>query len=765
MNPNHQNLHTMGLSLRKLAKTVLYMLLLMQVTFLNAQYKFKNPNSNPELDSLINVVRTNLLKNNIQKSIEVSNFIIEKAETVDPKQASFYRAKGYNSLGAIHSYLKNPEDSEENWLKAIEYAEKLNDTLMLYKIYNNLGVAYAYKDSIDLKQSVFFYDKALLEAQKLQNEELVKSLYMNLSWAYFEAKDYENGSKYLLKIEGLIDEDVDPQIKIILGDLLGRHYAWKKEYDKAFEFYERGSIIGEKENILVDLSNLYLNYSRALKENGKIDLAYDKLNRHLELEEKLSNLQKVRAHELAMIKLNVKQYEKELESTKKEKIRQEKKAGVSFFVSIVIMLFSLVLLGLLISLMRNYKEKNRLSNSLKEHNAELEASKSEIEKLLKTKSNFFSTVSHELRTPLYGVIGLTTLLLESKGFNKQDRKYLESLKFSGDYLLNLINDVLQISKIESNSYKIKRAPFNIRQLIIGIVNSLKYNAKENDNELHYHIDENIPEIIVGDSLKLSQVIINLLANGLKFTEEGNVWLKLKLNEIDSNRIKIDFEIKDDGPGISEEHQKEIFETFYQIDNEHYEKGKGSGLGLTIVSKMLNQVNSKIILESEEGKGATFRFSLKFIYDKEISNEVLVPCHEKRKKYFSKPILIVEDNRINQLVTKNILKGEGIDAVVVDNGYDAIKEVEENDYSLVLMDLNMPGISGYETTERIREFNQDIPIVALTASTVEQISHKLIESGFNDIIIKPYDKNEFCQVLCNNVSEDKNNIISKLLHQY
>ena len=335
------------------------------------------------------------------------------------------------------------------------------------------------------------------------------------------------------------------------------------------------------------------------------------------------------------------------------------------------------------------------------------------------------------------------------------------MKFSGDYLLNLINDILQLSKIESNKLKLEETDFSIDALFTNIVNSFEYQLEQTNIEIHVDIDPSIPKVLKGDMVRLSQVLINLIGNSIKFTPNGDIWFRA-INDVQENGIKgqwmVRFEVEDNGIGIPKEKQKEIFENFSQVDRDHIDF-QGTGLGLSIVKKLVNLFGGDIQLFSERGKGAKFSFTIPFKLGQSLELPKEPKTIEQAAKINNK-ILIVEDNKINQIVTQNILNKENFVTSIVDNGVDAITAVKENDFDLVLMDLNMPRMNGFDATIKIREFNKEIPIIALTAVAIDEIKMKVFESGLNDIINKPYDNQEFFQVILKNIHKKEKTLISK-----
>ncbi|WP_074406450.1 response regulator [Aquimarina megaterium] len=435
-------------------------------------------------------------------------------------------------------------------------------------------------------------------------------------------------------------------------------------------------------------------------------------------------------------------YQRQLENNKQE-VYLEEIARKNTIINIL--LVSLVLLLIILFLLyRKYKVREKNSDALKEKNEQLIEAKAEAEKLTNTKSQFISTVSHELRTPLYGVVGITTLLLEEKDISPKHKKLLSSLKFSGDYLLDLINKVLKISKIESNNEKLTKTPTNLLQLSQNLLYSFEYQAKNKNNELILEIPNELPDVLNVDSLKISEVLINLIGNSSKFTENGKIWLRIKILSIENEMITIRYEVEDNGVGIPEDKKEFVFEKFSQVGRE-FNKSEGTGLGLSIVKNLLEMMDSKIYLDSKEGRGTKFHFDLQLeIIDEKEEKEIDSNSNNINTVY--RRILVAEDNKINQIVTKNLLNIIGYDCTIVENGFNALQMVKKEDFDLILMDLNMPYLNGTEATRRIREFNEITPIIALTAAELSEVQEECMEIGMNDIINKPLNKNDLKNII-------------------
>ncbi len=424
---------------------------------------------------------------------------------------------------------------------------------------------------------------------------------------------------------------------------------------------------------------------------------------------------------------------------------QERSLKVNKLTTILSVALITILSLLTLSLYKNNNLRAKANELLQKKNDELTIAKDNAEKASLAKAQFLSTITHELRTPLYAVTGLTHLLLDESPTQNQ-KEHLNSLKFSGEYLLSLINNILDLNKLEANKMEILDTSFNLEKRISDVLIALKNSADIKNTKLHFSFDPQIPKTLKGDPLKISQILINLIGNSIKFTEDGDIWINVVKNHQVGRQYFLHFEIKDNGEGITKEKQTAIFENFTQGSMQINRKFGGTGLGLSIVKNLLNLMHSDIHLDSDLGKGSSFSFDLKFeAFEKlnsdpkkngmritALSNSIM---HHKR-------ILIVEDNKINQMITRKILEKHLVVCDVADNGTIAIEKVKNNVFDLILMDIHMPGISGIEATIEIRKFDQQIPIVALTAVTLDENLDEFFLNGFTDIIPKPYKPEEF-----------------------
>lgn len=415
-----------------------------------------------------------------------------------------------------------------------------------------------------------------------------------------------------------------------------------------------------------------------------------------------------------------------------------------------------ILALLTLSLYKNNNLRAKANELLQAKNVELVIARDNAEKASMVKAQFLSTITHELRTPMYAVTGLTHLLL-SENPTEDQKKHLDSLKFSGEYLLSLINNILDLNKLEANKVEVEETAFNIKKRIEDVLFALGKSARDKGNKLHIEFDPNIPTELLGDPLMISQVLINLVGNAIKFTRDGDVWVRVQKIKQGESDIKLHFEIEDNGEGISKKKQKTIFQNFTQGSVAINRKFGGTGLGLSIVKNLLDLLNSEIILESTLGKGTTFKFDLNYNLTQTApgeanANDIVYEIDYNALE--NRHILVVEDNKINQMITRKILEKNKITCETADNGEIAVEKARTEKFDLILMDIHMPGISGIEATEQIRLFDKDIPILALTAVTIDENIDEFHAVGFNDIIPKPYKVEEFFQKIYNGLKNSK-----------
>ncbi|WP_298316446.1 response regulator [uncultured Aquimarina sp.] len=381
-----------------------------------------------------------------------------------------------------------------------------------------------------------------------------------------------------------------------------------------------------------------------------------------------------------------------------------------------------------------------LSNQLNNKNNELNSLLDSTEKRVQINQEFISSLSQELRTPLYGIMGLTNILVDEHP-ELESNKNLKSLKFSGDYLLTLINNVLQINVLESEEIIPIKKPFNLKELTQNIINSFSYAIENSNNSLDLEFDPDLSETLNGNPGILSQVLMNLISNALRFTRNGNVLFSVQLINKKGNVNHISFKVTHDGDEVSEEDEKSIYQEFIGIENVK-KSYLGTSVNSTIVKRLAKSLNGEIILQNNSLAESEYAFvvDMETINPDNEANQTIGSGDDKQK------VLIVDDNKLNLLVADKILSKENFECTTIDNGFDAIELAKDNSYDIILMDINMPKLNGIGTTKRIREFDDKTPVIALTAVDVTQLNRQIMRAGLNDYILKPYDKNILLEMI-------------------
>ena len=367
-----------------------------------------------------------------------------------------------------------------------------------------------------------------------------------------------------------------------------------------------------------------------------------------------------------------------------------------------------------------------------------EEAKITAENAVKAKQQFLSNMSHEIRTPMNAIIGFTKVVLKTDLTLKQ-REYLEAIKMSGDALIVLINDILDLAKVESGQMSFEKVPFKLRSSVSSMLHLFEPKIQEKNLKLIKEFDEEIPENLIGDPLRLHQIILNLVSNAVKFTAVGNISVRVKLVHQDQEKVLIQFSVTDTGIGIPQDRIDYIFENFQQASSHTSRLYGGTGLGLAIVKQLIEPQGGTINVTSTEGMGSDFSFTLPF--DKaDLIIEVEENTNENKTKIKDIKVLIVEDIPLNQLLMKTLLDDFGFQHGSAENGAVAIEKLKESSYDIVLMDLQMPVMNGFEATQYIREIlKSTIPIIALTADVTTVDLKKCRDVGINDYLAKPVDE--------------------------
>jgi len=629
--------------------------------------------------------------------------------------------RSHNEISGIYFKLGDCPSALENIFKSLRLQTELNDAEGIAWCDNEIGKIYIHLQ--DYEKAIEHFRKALkINEEKKNKMEMVNSFFL-LGNAYNWLDEHEKAEYYLLRSLNGIEQlaDVDTKAKT-LGSL-AILYTKLKHFDKALNFFHEsldmaslGATVAVKAQLKKSLGNLYLDLTQ-------YDKAIETLNGALRIAQSSPlEAQVVKIHQfLSVAYERIGEYEKALEHHRKfyEADKQVTSEEVNLKTKGLQIRFDLEEL-------KKQKEIAELSDKLKEQ--------------------FLANVSHEIRTPMNGIIGMAHLL-EGSSPTKEQEEYIDAIRLSAKNLMVIINDILDFSKINAGKIEFMQSEFNLRELVKGTIQLMQVKASEKKINLTTVIDYHIKDILSGDPIRLNQIITNLVANAVKFTESGKVTLEIKLVDASESKCHLSFKVSDTGIGIPENKLATIFDSFEQADN-NKRRQEGTGLGLTIVKQLVELQGGKIYVKSRVNEGSEFVFDLSFDISGSQQHlpERVMPAVIEQRDYSSIRILIVEDNKVNQLLVKNMLKKFGFTKFdCAENGRTALEILKKNTYHLILMDIQMPEMDGYEITTEIRKnFASPVcntPIIALTADASEKEKMRARESGMNDYVVKPYTPEE------------------------
>lgn len=418
-------------------------------------------------------------------------------------------------------------------------------------------------------------------------------------------------------------------------------------------------------------------------------------------------------------------------------------------------------------LTQSNKNLETISELLKEREkliSLLEAEKIKAEQANSAKSQFLANVSHEIRTPLHGLIGLVSIVLKSSMSN-DIRKSLDKILFTSKALLLVLNDILDFSKINSEKFQVVIEPFLLKTLFEDSSELFTNSASEKNIELHFHIDKNMPKELYGDFYKLRQVVMNLVGNAIKFTDQGSIKVSAQVNQIENDWVNLTIRVIDTGIGISDQNLNSIYEPFHQIDNSNTRKYDGVGLGLPICQNILSHMDSHLNMRSQINVGteASFELRLKIKTNPEpIGNPIIDSSATENYQSAllaipNKKIMVAEDNSINLDVIQHYLEYLNIEFTAVSNGEQCVEELQRNRYDLLLIDIQMPILDGIQATRKIRLLDalKDLPIIGLSAGVSDKEQEICLQSGMNDFLGKPFEMEDLAKILLKYLSpQDK-----------
>lgn len=653
--------------------------------------------------------------------------------------------------GSIHS-IGNIYLAQGSFNKAIEYynnslviKEELDDKAGIAKSLNNMGITYFYLREID-KAKGYYHRSLQIKEELLDKKGMLNSL-NNIGLIFTEEENYKQALDYFNR-SLKIGEEIGAKWGIANSlNNIGIVYRFKGDFTRAVDFSHKSLQIAQEIGaitVTLDASSaLYAAY-KAMGNSKKALEMYELYNETndkilsdenerevLRQEYKYSYDKQILADSLSQVEKSLK-----LELVHQGELRKKEKSKNIFLASgILILILALTLWS-----------RNRF---IKKSNNLLAEAKERAEQSEQYKEQFLANMSHEIRTPMNAVVGMTNLLIDKEPREDQFA-YLEGIQKSSDNLLHIINDILDISKIQAGKMELELIDFSIADTVNQVKQMLKHRAEDKGLVLVSMIKSDVNDVVLGDPVRLNQVLINLIGNAIKFTEKGSVSIEVCIEE---NGIR--FAIVDTGIGISEDKLTTIFESFSQANLSDSRKYGGTGLGLSISRQLVELMGGTIEIESEEGLGTTFFFVVNFEKGskKRLEQRMAMERNVDGSILNGIKILLTDDNEYNRVVARDSLKSKAnIEIYEAENGQEAIDLLKENDFDLILMDVQMPIMNGLEATKHIRtnfqDAKQNIPIIALTASVMRGDLDKCIKAGMNSYIPKPFNSQELITGIAN-----------------
>ena len=751
-------------------RSYFFFLLFYIVTFgvLNAQVNTQIDHLEKQLENENNNSREILI------SIELSKLYTE----IDLKKALSYaqnalkkstisqsyedQANSLNQIGKVYMFENNYDLALEAFMNSLNINKKYADlkgsaisTVLIGDVYREIG---------DKKRSRNQYEQALqigaktksLNVQAIANFSLgkleAKANNQNLSIQYLILSheqivltnetsligeiSYSLGKSYILSnklntavvflIQSLkaYEKINDLKNQTLVSYEIGLVYEQLEDHDKSLLHMKNSIGIAEKIGYKEFIKKGYESISKVYESKGDFRRAYEFLQYY-------SAIKDVREINALETQLELAKKKQELLLIEEKEKREEEVSDLRFFFIVVLSIILFLFSGFMLYA---YRQKSAI-------NTELEAATNEANRSRKEKEDFFAYTSHEIRTPLNAVVGMSQLLAGTNLDEKQQH-YLKTIHSSANNILFLVNDVLDLAKIEKGAIQLEKIPFSIKEIISNICSTLSFKTRIKNITLKSRIDEAVPDLLIGDPVRLNQILLNLADNGVKFTEKGHVLIDLSLDNKTKNTVELSFKVTDTGVGIKKEKLETIFDSFKQESSETTRQYGGTGLGLSISKELVQLMGGELKVESITGNGSTFYFNLKMDVAKSGAKSVKINETKANSTLSNIHILVVDDNPLNRDVFIDLISDpkNNVKVDIAEDGIQAVEQYRNNDFDIILMDLQMPNMDGYEATRVIRsdfpKEKREIPIVAMTAHVLDGVAEKCIAAGMNDCVSKP-----------------------------
>ncbi len=718
----------------------------------------------------------------IDMAMEVRNFEVERAihmadEIIDRSDAIGHRlgiGRGLNLKGWCNWRLGVYDIGQELLEQANKIAREVKNKPLEARVLNNFG--YIYRDRGDLATALSYFEKALSINEKLGDEVTQAVNLSAISYLNYDLADYENALQFALKCLPIFQRAQDIHRLTTLYHILGNIYFKLEDFGEALRYFEENLGLTEAGTMTYDMALSGL--GKVYYKMQQFDVAEKYLDQALKAAEELGNVevQITSTFYLGRLHMDEEHFRtarKHLEKAFSLSTEYSRRHDIMSVHEVLSLLYDRM--GDIPKAFHHLKEferikeaifqqttYNKLSNLQVRQQVELAQKEKEVaERTASLKQQFMANMSHEIRTPMNAIVGMTRLLQNKEPLPGQLR-YLNAIQQSADNLLVIINDILDLSKIEAGKIIIEKTDFNLAETIQSISDMLMLRAEEKGIELRTSIDPLIPSMLSGDPTRINQILVNLTGNAVKFTEQGFVEIRATLRSNRNDLYKIRFDITDTGIGIAPDYVDSIFESFTQAGTDTARKFGGTGLGLTISKQLATLMNGDITVRSELGKGTVFSLELSLGKAEEHAEQKQDDTAGAQilQELSAIKVLLVEDNEFNQMVAEDTLHDllPGIVIEIAVNGTIAIEKIAAHEYDLVLMDIQMPVMDGIEATRRIRTTlpapAKDVKIIAMTANVLQEDVKHYFEIGMNAYVSKPFKTAELLQKMAEVLKESR-----------
>lgn len=705
----------------------------------------------------------------VELGIEIRNFDVDRAaeiadEIIERSLKIGYpkgEGRGLNLKGSCFWLQGDYDEGLEELNRAYKIAKQIKEPRLEARVLNNFGNIH--RDLGDLAKSLNYFEQALAINEEL-GDEFAQSVNLNsIAILLYDLNDFDSALEYALRCLPIFEQESDRTRLNTLHNTLGNIYFKQGQYNEALHYFEdnlRNSDVDTQAYIMAQSGIGKVNYRKR-----QYDVAREYLNGALTSAQKSENaeVQIICNYYLGKIAMEEGNFRNALQNLNSafdmadEYMRKHDLMSIHETLSVLYdnmgdvpkafhhlkayeKLKEEIFKQTTITKLRNLQIRQKIELAQKE--------KEVAQRTARLKQQFLANMSHEIRTPMNAIVGMTRLLL-SKSPREEQIKYLQAIQQSSDNLLVIINDILDLSKIEAGKIIIEETDFALKEVLNSVADMLMFRAEEKDIQLKTSITEDIPYKFVGDPTRINQVLINLAGNAVKFTERGHVSINVSVQQQEGDKYWVRFDVSDTGIGISPDYVQKIFESFTQAGTDVARKYGGTGLGLTISKELVGLMNGDITVKSKLGEGTTFTVIIPLTRseNQEPDKKQNTVNEHTRTKLNEINLLLVEDNEFNRLVAEDTLRDvlPSIKISIAVNGEEAVQMVKQNHYDIVLMDIQMPVMDGVSATKAIRndlaEPARSTKIIAMTANVLQEDVQKYFKAGMNAYVSKPFQIDE------------------------